>query len=91
MGRLVIGRACVVFVAKLAAGGGDVSASAGADVAVDPGGLQDVLEVAHACVGGAGEGEGGDLVVADQVDVAAQVFCDVCEFVGVFGLVVDAA
>ena len=79
------------FVAELAAGGGDVAASAGADVDVEVFGLEILLESANVFVAGAVKGHAFDFVVADEVDVGADGAGDVGEFFGVLGLVVDAA
>lgn len=79
------------FVAELAAGGGDVSASRGADVDVDVFAAEEVLKGEDVGVDGALEGEALDFVVADEVDVGAEGFGDLCEFFGVPGLVVDAS
>lgn len=82
---------CLVFVAELAAGGGDVSAARGADVYVSACVFEDGLEAVDGVVFGALVGEGGDLVVADQVDVGPEFSGHGGELMRVFGLVVDVA
>src|SRR3954469_25207371 len=58
-----------VLAGELAAGGGDFSAAAFADVGVYPPCPEDVLKAEHGLTGGAFEGEFGDFVVVNEVDV----------------------
>ena len=80
----------MLLAAELAAGGVDVAATAFADVGVHAVVAEDRLEV-HDIVGfGALEGQAGDLVVADEVDVGTQRLADAGELRGMLGMIVYA-
>ena len=79
-----------MLMSELAAGGGDIAAAGGADVGVDEAGSEDALELVDGIVAGAAEGEAGDFVVADEVDVGAEGFGEGGEALGVLGEVVHA-